>query len=219
MTRGKAGKRAPLSRERALSVAMALADAEGLEAVTMRRLAQALGVEAMSLYHHVPHKTDILDGMVDLVFGEIELPSESTDWRTAMRARSQSMRAVFNRHPWAIGLMRAAPGLATLRHHDAVLGCLRRGGFSVVQTAHAISLIDSYIYGFALQERNLPFDVKDSTDTQQVAASIFEQLPPGAFPHLVELTVEHVLQPGYAYAKEFDLGLELILDGLEARRA
>jgi AcrR family transcriptional regulator len=207
--------RAPLSRARALEVAMTLADAEGLEGLTMRRLAQELGIEAMSLYHHVPNKNDILDGMVDLVFGEIELPDEATDWKTAMRRHAHSARAVFNRHPWAVGLMRATPGLATLRHLDAVLGCFRRGGFSVPLTAHAISALDSYVYGFALQERNLPFDVKNSTDTQAVAASIFQQLPAGAFPHLVELTVQHVLKPGYAYAHEFDFGLELLLDGLE----
>lgn len=213
----KAKSREPLSRERALTVAMALADAEGLEALTMRRLAQALGVEAMSLYHHVSSKNDILDGMVDLVFAQIELPAGSGDWKKEMKKRAHSARAALNRHPWAIGLMesRAAPGLATLRHHDAVLGSLRKGGFSLALTAHAYSLIDAYLYGFVLQELQLPFDTEDNQDTQEVVRAIFEKIPPGGLPNLVELTMKHVLKPGYSYAKEFDFGLELILEGLE----
>ena len=211
----KKAERLPVSRERALAVAMALADAGGLAELSMRKLAQELGVEAMSLYHHVPNKAAILDGMIDLVFQEIELPPASADWKTAMRQRAHSARKVLARHPWAITLMesRATPGLATIAHHDAVLGCLRRGGLSIALTAHAYAVLDAYIYGFALTEQNLPFETGEQT--QAVAAQIFEHLPPGAFPHLVELTTEHVLKPGYSYAKEFEYGLDLILDGLE----
>ena len=211
----KAVPRAPITRARAIGVAVALADAGGLAELTMRRLAEELGVEAMSLYHHVPNKAAILDGMVDAVFAEIELPSATGDWRTAMRRRGESMRAALLRHRWAIGLMesRTTPGLATLGHHDAVLGCLRAGGFSVAMTAHAYALLDSYIYGFVHTELQLPFET--SEQTQRVAAAIFEQLPPGAYPHLVELTREHVLQPGYTYGAEFPFGLDLILDALE----
>ncbi|HUQ01688.1 MAG TPA: TetR/AcrR family transcriptional regulator [Kofleriaceae bacterium] len=210
--------REPVSRERALQVAMSVADAGGLADLTMRRLAEELGVEAMSLYYHVPSKDAILDGMVDLVFTEIELPPTDVDWKTAMRRRAESVRAVLLRHRWAIGLMesRKSPGHATLAHHDAVLGCLRAAGFSVEMTAHAYAVLDSYIYGFVHTELQLPFET--SAQTHEVAAAIFDQLPPGAFPHLVELTQEHVLKPGYRYGNEFGFGLDLILDGLERRR-
>lgn len=210
--------RPPLSRERALRAAVALADAGGLTELTMRRLAEELGVEPMSLYHHVPNKDAILDGMVDLVFAEIELPTATRNWKTAMRRRAESMRAVLLRHRWAIGLMesRTTPGPATLAHHDAVLGCLRAGGFSVAMTAHAYALLDSYIYGFVHTELQLPF--QSTEETHEVAAAIFEQMPAGAYPHLVELTIQHVLKPGYAYGNELSFGLELILDGLERRR-
>jgi AcrR family transcriptional regulator len=221
MTRPKKGKpREPLSRERALQVATALADEKGLEALTMRALAQELGVEAMSLYHHVPNKNDILDGMVDLVFAEIDLPAGTGDWKGELRRRTHSARAALTRHPWAIGLMesRAAPGLATLRHHDAVLGSLRKGGFSLAQTAHAYSLLDAYLYGFVLQELQLPFDTEGGADAQQAVGALFAQLPAGAFPHMEEFTRDHVLKPGYSYGKEFDFGLELVLDSLEALR-
>jgi AcrR family transcriptional regulator len=207
--------RVPLSRQRALQVAVALADDEGIGSLTMRRLAQELGVEAMSLYHHVANKDEILDGMIDTVFGEIDLPPTTTDWKTAMRRRAHSVRTALSRHPWAISLMesRAAPGPATLRHHDAVIGCLRQAGFTVAMTAHAYSLLDSYIYGFAHQEINLPFDTAD--ETRQLADAIMGRFPADEYPHLVELTTEHVLQPGYDYGNEFDFGLDLILDGLE----
>ena len=207
--------RAPLSRERALLAAVALADAEGIEAVTMRKLAKALGVEAMSLYHHVANKNDILDGMVELVFSEIDLPPEDLGWTPAMRHRAVSVRAVLTRHPWSIGIMESrTPGPMTLRHHDAVLGCCRRHGFTVAMAAHAFSLIDSYIFGFVLQEVNLPFD--ETSDLGEVVEEMMPGLPVDEYPHLVELTVEHILQPGYRYGDEFDYGLGLVLDGLEA---
>jgi AcrR family transcriptional regulator len=211
----KAKTREPVTRERAIEAAMALADAEGLEAVTMRRVAEALGVEAMSLYHHVPNKDAILDGMVDVVFAEVQPPSPAEPWRAAMHRRALAMRAMLLRHRWALRILesRTTPGFATLAHHDAVLGCLRAGGFSVVLTAHAYAVLDSYIFGFVHTELTLPFQSSD--ETQEVVGAMFEQVPPGAFPHLVELTMEHVLKPGYAYGNEFEFGLDLILDGLE----
>jgi AcrR family transcriptional regulator len=201
-----------------LHAAIALADESGLDALTMRKLGEAVGVEAMSLYTHVANKEDLLDGMIDLVFGEIDLPSDEDDWKTAMRQRAISVRRVLSRHRWAIGLMesRTSPGPASLRHHDAVLGCLRRAGFSVALTAHAYSALDSYIYGFALQERSLPFDTPD--ETAQLAQSILSQAAADQYPHLAELTAEHVLRPGYDYSDEFAFGLDLILDGLERAR-
>jgi AcrR family transcriptional regulator len=143
-----------------LRAATVLADRVGVGSLSMRKLAQELGVEAMSLYHHVANKDDLLDGMVDLVFGEIELPSGDAGWKAAMRRRAISAREALRRHPWATGLMesRSTPGAANLRHHDAVLGILRGAGFSVELAAHAYSLLDSYIYGFALQEKTVPFD-------------------------------------------------------------
>ena len=214
--RARARSRAPLTRERALSAAMGLADAEGLGALTMRRLAQELGIEAMSLYHHVANKDDILDGMVEMVFGEIVLPAAGEDWKTAMRERARSARAALTRHPWAVGLMesRSSPGPATLRHHDAVLGSCRGAGFTVAMAAHAFSLIDSYIYGFVLQEVNLPFD--DSSDLEAVVGSMMLPFSADDYPHLVELTTEHILKPGYSYGDEFEYGLGRILDSLEA---
>jgi AcrR family transcriptional regulator len=198
-----------------LHAAVALADGSGLEALSMRKLGEAVGVEAMSLYTHVANKVDLLDGMIDMVFSEIDLPSGQDDWKTAMRQRAISVRRALARHRWAIGLMesRSSPGPATLRHHDAVLGCLRRAGFSVALTAHAYSALDSYIYGFALQERGLPFDTPE--ETAELAQSIATQFPTDQYPHLAELTTEHVLRPGYDYGDEFEFGLDLILDGLE----
>jgi AcrR family transcriptional regulator len=207
--------RVPLTRQRVLDAAVALADREGVRSLSMRKLAQELGVEAMSLYHHVANKDAILDGMIDVVFGEIDLPAGEADWKAAMRRRAVSAREALRRHPWATGLMetRTTPGPATLRHHDAVLGILRNGGFSVELAAHAYSLLDSYIYGFALQEASLPFHT--SEETAALAESIMSGFPADAYPHLTELTVEHVLQPGYDYGNEFLFGLELILDGLD----
>jgi AcrR family transcriptional regulator len=217
-TKPAAEPRVPLSRERVLRAAVALADDSGLESLTMRKLGEVVRVEAMSLYNHVANKGDLLDGMVDLVFSEIHLPSAGVDWKTAMRQRAISAREILARHPWGIGLMqsRSTPGPATLRHHDAVLGSLRQGGFSIEGAAHAFSALDSYIYGFALQEASLPFDTAE--ETAEVPQAILEQLPADEYPYLTELTIEHVLQPGYDYGDEFEFGLDLILDGLERVR-
>jgi len=210
-----AARRAPLSRDQVLRAAVALADEGGIGALSMRKLGQVLGVEAMSLYNHVAGKSDLLDGMIDVVFGEIGLPAGDVGWKLAMRQRAISAREVLGRHRWAIGLMesRRSPGPATLRHHDAVLGCLRGAGFPVELTAHAYSLLDSYIYGFALQEASLPFGTAE--ETAQVTQEIAGQKPAGEYPHLAELAVRHVLQPGYRYGEEFEIGLDLILDALE----
>jgi AcrR family transcriptional regulator len=201
-----------------LEAAVALADAGGLDGLSMRKLGEELGVEAMSLYTHVAGKDDLLDGMTDAVFAEIDLPAEDQDWRTAMRDRALSARAALVRHPWSIRLMqsRTSPGPATLRHHDSVIGTLRRSGFSLELTAHAFSAIDAYVYGFALQQESLPFETVE--EAAAVGAIMAARMPADQFPHLAEFTVGHVLQPGYDYGAEFEYGLDLILDGLERAR-
>ncbi|WP_410875252.1 TetR/AcrR family transcriptional regulator C-terminal domain-containing protein [Nocardia sp. A7] len=211
--------RQPLSRERVLDAAIRVADRGGVQAVTMRRVAQELGVEAMSLYNHVPNKDAILDGVVDVVFAAIELPKTGgAHWRNAIRDRACSARSVLAGHSWALGLLdsRRNPGSATLRHHDAVLGVLREAGFSLSMAAHAVSLIDSYVGGFVLQEANLPLSMPE--DVEEVAGGILANLPGDELPYLTEMIVDYALQPGYDYASEFGFGLDLILDGLEARR-
>jgi AcrR family transcriptional regulator len=198
-----------------LLAAVEFADAYGVEELSMRKLGQDLGVEAMSLYNHVASKDDLLDGMIDVVFSEIPLACADQHWQSGMRERAIAVRAALLRHPWAIGLMesRRRPGPATLRHHDAVLGCLRRAGFSVPLAAHAYSVLDSYIYGFALNEQSLPFDTPQ--DVAEVGTDMLEQFPAEAYPNLSEFIMEHALKPGYEYAQEFEFGLDLILDGLE----
>lgn len=210
--------RTPVTRARALEVAMKLADAGGIGELSMRKLADALGIEAMSLYHHVASKEALLDGMVDRVFAEIELPEPSANWRDVMRRRTAAVRDALQRHPWALHFMdsRRTPGPATLAHHNAVIGCLRAAGFSVALTAHAYAVLDSFLYGFLLTEQSLPFQTAD--EAQQVARKIFAQLPTDTFPHLAELALEHVLKPGYTYAAELPFGLELVLEGLERAR-
>ncbi|MFI7465212.1 TetR/AcrR family transcriptional regulator [Nonomuraea sp. NPDC049646] len=210
----------PLSRALVLEAAIRVADRGGAEAITMRRVAQELGVEAMSLYHHVPNKDAILDGVVDMVFAEIKLPgAEGDDWRDAIRTRAVSARAVLSQHSWALGLMdsRRDPGPATLRHHDAVLGVLREAGFTLAMAAHAVSLIDSYVYGFVLQETNLPMTTPD--DVEDVAGDLLRQLPEDELPYLTEMIRDHALRPDYDHTSEFGYGLDLILDALEARRS
>ena len=209
----------PLTRERVVGTAVALADERGVGSLSMRTLAQQVGIEAMSLYHYVTNKDDLLDGLVDAVFAEIVLPTPDMDWGDAMRARASSVREVLHRHPWALGLLdsRASPGSATLRHHNAVIGVLRNAGFSVEMAAHAFSLIDSYIYGFALQEASLPFQSPD--EATAVAQNILGSNTIDAFPHLTEMATEYVLQPGYDYGNEYLFGLDLILDGLDRIRS
>ena len=202
-----------LSRDRVLAAALVLTDAGGLEALTMQRLGRALGVEAMSLYRHVANKEDLLDGLVDLVFGEIELPEGDLDWRGAMRRRAVSAREVLRRHPWAIGLMesRSRPGPANLRHHDAVLAVLLGAGFSALQATRAYNLLDSYIYGFALQEKGLPFS--SAEELEALGAVMLEQVPAGAYPHLTAVSRE-LMAARFSYADEFEAGLDLVLAAL-----
>jgi AcrR family transcriptional regulator len=214
-----AKSRAPLSRKRVLRAALVLADKGGIASLTMRKIGQKLHVEAMSLYNHVTNKGDLLDGLVDLVFSEIVLPSDGDDWKTAMRQRAISARDVLLRHPWAISLMqsRSKPGPATLRHHDWVIGSLRQAGFTIDMAAHAFSVMDGYVYGFALQQINLPYHT--SKEGAVVAEHLLRQLLADEYPHLAEMITEHAMKPGYNYAAEFEFGLDLILDSLERLRA
>jgi AcrR family transcriptional regulator len=209
--------RAPLSRERVLRAAIVLADKSGIESLSMRKLGQVLGVEAMSLYNHVANKDDLLDGLVDLVVGEIEVPAIGSDWKPAMRKRATSAREVLSRHPWASGVMesRIKPGAATLRYHDSVLGILRRAGFSVEMAAHAFSILDSYVFGFGVQELNMP--IGSPEEVAKIAKIFLRQLRDDQYPYLAEMT-EHAVESGYDQSDEFEFGLDLILDGLERAR-
>ena len=206
--------RVPLSRDRVLSAAVAIADAGGVGSLTIRSLADKLGVKPMSVYHYVANKEEILDAIVDLVFAEVELPRPGGDWQAEMRRRAVSARQVLGRHPWAIALLqsRTSPGPATLRHHDAFIGTLREAGFPVAMTAHALALIDSYVYGFALSEAALPIHGPESV--AEIAGSMMQAYAPDAYPHLAEFTTEHVIRPGYDFGEEFPFGLDVILDGL-----
>ena len=217
MTKPKTTTRKPLSRERVLQAAVALADEAGLEAFSMRSLAQELGVVPMALYKHVANKDELLDGMVDSVFGEIELPPTDVDWRSAMRRRAISTREALQRHGWAIGMMESRrPGPANLRNHNAVMGCLRGAGFPFEMAIHAYSVQDAYIYGFALQERDTGFETPDSAgEAAQRRAATIGAL--GDYPHLAEI-VTKLPESGYDNAVEFAWGLDLILDGLERLR-
>ncbi len=210
--------RKPLDRDKVLNKAIKLADSGGLGSLSMRKLAKELGVEAMSLYNHVANKEDMLDGMVDIVFSEIDFPSPGeADWKTAMRRRAISVREALGRHPWAVGLMENRnPGPANLRHHNDVMGCLREGGFSFRAAVHAYSVLDAYTYGFALQEQNLPFD--DAEGLRAVMDRRRQKIPEmQAYPYLIEIAAK-LDKDAYDYATEFKVGLELILDGLEGLR-
>ena len=212
--------RQTLTRDRVLEGAVALADEIGIEALTIRRLAEVLGTKPMTIYYHVPSKDEIVDGMVEVVFSEIDKPPVDQDWRSAIRRRCVSARAVIGRHPWAAPLMesRTSPGPENLGHHEAVLACLRRGGLSWQMTAHAYAVLDAFVYGFAFQEATLPRQVEG--EFVEVARDIAAAFDPDAFPHMVDFTVNHVFQPGYEFGDSFDFGLDLILDGIEqaARR-
>jgi AcrR family transcriptional regulator len=203
-----------------LRAALHLVDEGGDDALSMRNLGKKLGVEAMSLYNHVANKEDIVDGLVDIVFGEIDSPQPGDpNWRTALRRRAISVRVALNRHRWAVGLMegRMNPGPASLRDHNAVLGCLREAGFPFRDAVHAMSVLDAYIYGFALQEKNLPFERPG--EVAEVMDAQIQRAPEMAdYPYLVEVATE-MAKAGYDYATEFEFGLDLILDGLERVRA
>jgi len=207
--------RAPLSRERVLRAAIALADERGIESLSMRELGRRLEVEAMSLYNHVANKDDILDGIIDLVVGEIDLPPDEVDWKEAMRRRAISAQSVFSRHPWASVLIdsRESSGPARLRYFDWVIGTLRRAGFSIDQAARAFSLLDSYIYGFGRQQLNMSAgrDIKP----EEMGEAFLRAIPADEYPYLREMVVEYAMNSGHDESADFEFGLELILDGLQ----
>ena len=211
-----AKSRPPLNREHVLAAAVDLADAEGLEAVTMRRLGERLGVEAMSLYNHVANKDDLLDGMEDAVLGEIDLAEERADWKTAMRQRAVSVREVLSRHPWSAALIgtRTRPGPEALRYADRVLGCLRTAGFAPDLAQRAFWVLDAYIYGFVTQQANLGMEEGTAAEAGEYTRS----LPAREYPYLVEASMHYAEGPGWDFDEEFAFGLELILEGLERRR-
>ena len=203
-----------------LRTAVALADRHGLEWLSMRKLADELGVAAMTLYYYVPNKDRLIDGMVDIVFSEIEPPSLEIDWKTAMRRRAISTREALNRHRWAVGHMegRTNHGPANLRLHDAVLGCLRAAGFSIEATVNAYSVQDAYIYGFALQETDMSSETPDDFAAEAQRQMREYETVLADYPHLVEVVGGYIAKSGYDYAKEFLFGLDLILDGLDKLR-
>jgi AcrR family transcriptional regulator len=213
---GVGSQRVALTRERIVAAAVALADAGGFTSLSMRNLADELGAGTMALYRHVANKEDLLDGMVDVVFGEMYVPAIGGDWKRELRQRGISARAALQRHPWAVGLMetRMHPGPASARHHNATMGCLREAGFPFRDAVHAYSVLDGYTYGFALQEATIPFETsEESADMAQ--ETVGEQ--GGDYPYLAEVVVELGKQ-GYDYTEEFEFGLDFILDGLERYR-
>jgi AcrR family transcriptional regulator len=207
--------RTPLSRERVLRAAIGVADQGGIEALTMRGLGQRLGVEAMSLYNHVANKDDLLDGMIDLVVSEIDLPSYGVDWREAMRTRATSARDVFSRHTWAGALVdsRESSGPERLRYLDWMIGTLRQAGFSLELAVRAFSVIDSYIYGFGRQQINMSSD--GDTTPEEMAEAFLQAVPADEYPYLTELITDHAMQVGYDESADFQFGLGLILEGLQ----
>jgi len=227
--RSGSGPQLRLSKERVLRAAVEVADREGLESLTMRKLADELGVGAMSLYYYVPNKDELITGMVDVVFDEIELPPADVEWKIAMRQRARSTREALNRHRWAVGLMesRAMPGPASFRVHDAVLGYLRKAGFSIEMTIQAYSVLDAYIYGFCLQEKTVPFEsAEEAAAVAQEQVREYEGLADDhqlasladEFPYLAEVVAGHVAEVGHDFGGAFEYGLDLILDALDQRR-
>ena len=212
-------RRPALTHDRILDAAVRVADRGGITQVSMRNVGRELGVEAMSLYHHIAGKDALLDGLADRVFTEMELPDPHQPWRAAMVERAASARRALSQHPWALGLIesRRSPGPALLRHHDTVLACLRHNGFSVTLASHAFSAIDAYVYGFVLTELNLPLAADETVE--EFVDEIQQLVPPDEYPHLVEMITEQVVGRAYAYSDEFEFGLDLILDSLEQHLA
>ena len=208
-------KRSRLNTDRIVEGALLLADDVGMDAFTIRRLASALRVGPMTVYHYFPNKDAIIDAMVDAVYAQIALPPTDKEWTHAIRLRCVSTREVLKRHPWAPPYMasRTSPGPATLQHHDAVLDCLRRGGLSLQMTAHAYAILDSFLYGFALEEASLP--ASGGEEVQEVAEEMTAALDAKRYPRLFEFATEHVMQPGYSFGASFEFGLDLIIDGLK----
>lgn len=214
---GTPGSKIQLSRELVLQRAMELADEAGLAALTMRSLAQSLGVKPMSVYYYVANKSEILDGLVDMVFDQADaarsLPGGR--WQHAMRERAITLRNTLGHHRWALGLIesRTSPGTATLRHHNETLGTLLGAGFPVELAARAYALLDSYIYGFVLQESTIP--VVKGTSAVDISAPMTRHFESGKYPHLVQVATDVVMKPGYDFGNQFEGGLDLILHGLE----
>ena len=222
------GRRTPLSKERVLNAAMALADSDGIEALSMRRLAQELGVEAMSLYNHVANKGEILDGIVDLAVSEIELPSTEDEWEAAIRKCAISAHEAFLRHPWACSLV-MSPGSsqigysARLRYIEWLLRRLREGGFSAELTYHAYHAVDSHVLGFTMWQLGHSAAAKSlggGQDLADLAARFVDELRAGGYPYLAEHAEQHVAAAGHDDEDEgeFEFGLDLILDGLKRAR-
>jgi AcrR family transcriptional regulator len=208
--------RVPLTRARIVEAAVALADAGGFPSLSMRNLADELGAGTMALYRHVANKEDLLDGMVDVVFGEIYPPAISGAWKRELRERGISARAAMQRHPWAVGLMetRMHPGPASATHHDATMGCLREAGFPFRAAVHAYNVLDAYLYGFALQEATIPFETSEGS-AEMARTTVGER--GDEYPYLAEV-VREFAERGYDYTEEFEFGLDLILDALERFR-
>lgn len=215
MARGTGiAKKVPLGKELIIQAAVALADTGGLEALSMRNLAQALHAAPMSLYRHFANKEGLVDGMIDVVFSEIDSPDVGGAWKTELRKRGLSVREALRRHPWAVGLMetRMSPGPASAEHHNATLGCLREAGFPFRDAVHAYNLLDSYTYGFALQEKTIPFETPEQS-AEMAKVTVGDR--GSEYPYLAEVVVEFASSGGYDYTEEFQFGLDLILDGLE----
>lgn len=212
-------RRPALNQDRIIEAAVRVADRGGSGQVSMRNIGKELGVEAMSLYHHLTGKDALIDLLADWIFTQIELPEPADPWRPAMVARAASARRTLAQHPWALGLIesRRSPGPALLRHHNAVLGCLRHSGFSIVLASHAFSALDAYVYGFVVTELNLPITAGESV--AEFVEEIREMLPAATYPHLVEMITDQVVGKDYAYSGEFKFGLDLILDSLERHLA
>lgn len=211
--------RSPLNRERVLEAAIAVADEGGIESLSMRKLGQSLGFEAMSLYNHAQSKDDILDGIVDLVVGEIELLPDGGDWKRSLRDQVMAARLVMLRHPWAPGVIesRTDPGPATMRYTESIIGRLRKGGFSVDQTHHAVHVLGSRMFGFTQELWN---DSGNSRPSPEAAAIMAQQMA-AAYPYVSELAAAVSHEGGLGGCDddvEFAFGLDLILDGLERRR-
>ena len=209
--------RTPLTRERVLQAALALVDEGGVEALSMRKLAQELGVEAMSLYNHVENKDDILDGIVDLVASEIDLPANGADWKTALRAYAISHHAALSRHPWAASRWMSpsqSPSAERLRSADAILRTFREGGFSEELTYHAYHSLIVHVLGYALQEQS--FRVNKG-ELEQMAERFLRTFPADEYPDLSEHIRQH-MEPTDDHQGAFEFGLDLILDGLERLR-
>ena len=209
-------KAVPLSRERIVTTAVALADAGGFQSLSMRNIAEDLGAGTMALYRYVANKEDLLDDMVDVVFAQMYPPAVGGNWRRELRERGISARAALQRHPWAVGLMesRMRPGPASAVHHNATMGCLREAGFPFREAVHAYNLLDAYTYGFALQEQTIPFETPEESG-EMATMTVGEH--GGEYPYLAEVAVE-LGKRGYDYTEEFEFGLDFIVDGLERYR-